>query len=139
MGIGTDSPTQPLHVNGRAVGTQGFERLSDARCKEDVAPIEDALSTVQGLRGVRFRWRADACAGLDVGEGPQVGFLAQEVAEVLPEAVRHDGGDRYTLDADALVPVLVEAVKAMARRLDAMEGERGTPRTGPDVLPPSRC
>ena len=121
VGIGTDSPQHSLHVNGSAAGTQGFQTLSDRRCKTDVETLEGALDAVQALRGVRFRWQEDACAGLDVADGPQVGLVAQEVAEVVPEAVRQGEDGRYTLDASVLVPVLIEAVKALAARVDEQD------------------
>ena len=74
VGIGTDSPQHNLHVNGSAAGTQGFKTLSDARCKENVETIDGALETVQALRGVTFDWQAEACEGMNVAAGPQVGF-----------------------------------------------------------------
>lgn len=102
-----------LHVNGPATGAQGFRTVSDARCKEEVETIDGALEVVHALRGVRFRWREDACEGMEVSDGPQVGFLAQEVAEVLPEAVQQGEDGYYTLNANAVVPVLVEAIKVL--------------------------
>lgn len=123
VGIGTDRPEHNLHVNGSAGGTQGFRTLSDGRCKEDVQPIDGALEMIQALRGVRFRWNPEACAGLAVADGPQMGFVAQEVARVVPEAV-HEGNDGYqSLDASALVPVLVEAVNVLQQQVKA-QGER---------------
>ena len=119
VGVGTDSPQHTLHVNGSAAGTQGFRTLSDGRCKTDVETLEGALEAVQALRGVRFRWEEEACSGLDVADGPQVGLVAQEVLEVVPEAVRQGEDGRYTLDAGALVPVLVEAVKALQAQVEA--------------------
>ena len=119
VGIGTDSPQHNLHVNGSSAGTQPFQNLSDARCKEDVESIQNALATVMDLHGVTFQWRKDAaCAGLNVEEGRQVGFIAQEVEEVLPEVVREDESGYRSVAYSAVVPVLTEAIKEQQQLID---------------------
>ena len=120
VGVETDNPQHNFHVNGSATDTQGFRAVSDARCKEDVEPIDEALEMVQALHGVCFQWCEDACEGMRVANGPQVGFLAQEVAEVLPEAVQQGEDDYYTLGVSAVVP---EAVKAWHQTLSVQAAQ----------------
>eukprot|EP00741_Cyanophora_paradoxa_P001480 tig00000492_g1432.t1 len=56
--------------------------FSDARLKEDIQPIEGALTKVEAMTGVTFRNRAAGEAGRR-----RMGLIAQEVQEVMPEAV----------------------------------------------------
>jgi hypothetical protein len=136
VGVNTDQPSHALHINGSAAGTQGFETLSDARCKENIESITDAVDVVRALRGVRFDWRTDACEGLDVRNGRQIGLVAQEVEHVVPEVVSQPDGRYRTVDYGALIPILTEAIKEQQAKLDAqnkalnlLERENSTLRT----------
>ena len=65
------------------------------------------------MRGVRFQWR-------DTGVR-DVGVIAQEVAEVIPEAVTSTSkGDLYVA-YDKMIPFLLESVKALLERVDRLE------------------
>jgi hypothetical protein len=58
-----------------------------------------------------------------VGNTRQLGFLAQEVEKVLPEAVvkRKDG--KYGLQYNAFIPVLVESQKEVIKENEALKSE----------------
>ncbi len=81
---------------------------SDVRLKEDISTIDEALSTLLQLRGVRYKWRDTE----RFGEQVEIGFIAQEVEAVLPEVVR-TGGDYWSLNTRNIVAVVVEAVKEL--------------------------
>jgi ubiquinone biosynthesis protein UbiJ len=77
---------------------------------------------VRELEGVEFEWD-DSAAPTPDDDDRHVGFLAQDVAEVLPEAVaEHASGYEGTADA-AFTPVLVEAVTELA---ETVEDQRET-------------
>jgi hypothetical protein len=132
-----------FYVNGSADGTQAWSSASDARLKKNVETIPGALELVEQLRGVRFEWRAES--ERDVGKdlnlpegGPGVGFIAQEVEKVLPEAVnapKNPASGVYTLKESDLIPILVEAVKAQQAEIVELRTEvaalRATPKVGP--------
>lgn len=131
VGIGTDTPTASLYVNGSTVLTQGYSTTSDARLKTDITPISDALGLVERLRGVRYHWRpvADRAVGktlaLPVNQ-PQIGFIAQDVQAVAPEAVvapKDPTKDIYTLQETKLIPILVEAIKEQQAEITKQEAE----------------
>ena len=71
----------------------------------NIQAISGALGIVDRLRGVSFDWAPDG--------KHDIGFIAEDVAEVLPEAVVYDenGKDAKAVDYGRLVAVLVEAVK----------------------------
>jgi Chaperone of endosialidase len=136
VGFGTGNPSAWLNVFCRTV-----HELSDERAKTNIRPIADALTQVARLRGVAFEWKGDAAAGQPKGS---LGLIAQEVQEVVPEAVTirgHGAGLSYS----ALVPLLIEAVKELKReteqlkaelgeqhqRMEALERQRGSARPPP--------
>ena len=77
---------------------------SDRRLKEDIATIKEALMKVLLLRGVTFKWKAELEAG------DQLGVIAQEVQEVLPELVTQSG--KYLgVDYSEMSALFIEAIK----------------------------
>jgi len=92
--------------------------LSDGRLKTNVRELDGCLAAVAKLRGVRFDWRHDGGAR----DRANLGFLAQEVQEVLPEAVEMVR-DQATISYTALLPVLVEAIKELKRENEAIRAE----------------
>jgi Chaperone of endosialidase len=131
VGIGTTSPTALLYVNGTTFSTTGWSTASDGRLKAHVEPISGALAVVEKLQGVRFQWLQPD--GRTVGKslalpvGPaQIGFVAQDVDKVVPEAVSKPapGTDGvYGMDATKLIPLLVEAIKAEQGEIDEQTRE----------------
>ena len=84
VGINTSSPgTWRLKVNGTAGGTGSWQVDSDARLKTNVKPLESALQNVLKLQGVSFNWIDET----NHRPGQNIGFIAQEVKEILPEIV----------------------------------------------------
>lgn len=116
-----DQDSVTVEVDGQtgSIRHQGdVSTLSDARIKQGVEPLDGALETVTQLRGIRYEWEDDTVADLSLDDDRHVGFLAQDVERVLPEAVDEDGnGWMGTID-DAFTPILVEAVKEQQAMLD---------------------
>jgi hypothetical protein len=120
VGVGTVSPSYTLHVNGSVAGTSAYNNLSDVRLKKDVTPVEEGLSILGQLQPVRFFWKGpgERAVGkeLNLATGErQIGFIAQDVRRVLPEAVSvADDKDAIMSVAESkLVPVLVAAMKQL--------------------------
>lgn len=113
VGIGTDEPASALDVIGE-VRAQVFTTVSDSRLKHNIEAIADPVAKVLSLRGVNYDWREESAEAFKLGSERQVGLIAQEVQAVLPEAVVHDDvRDVLAVNYDGIIPLLVEAVKAM--------------------------
>jgi hypothetical protein len=116
VGIGTASPAYMLDVAG-SVHATSFPTSSDMRFKEDVTPIDNALDKILSLTGIYFKWNHLHREVLkrDNTKDRQVGLIAQQVREVLPEVVSEwadQGSDEYlAVDYNRLVAVLIQAVK----------------------------
>jgi hypothetical protein len=131
VGIGTSSPSYLLYVNGSAGGTQGWNQASDGRLKTNIKPVTGGLALIERLNPVHYDWRKpeDRSVGqnlkLPVGER-QIGFIAQEVEEVIPEAVTapaRDGAEIYSLKQESLIPVLVAAIKELRAEVRAQRDQ----------------
>lgn len=110
-----------LHVEGNI--TAYSTTVSDARLKDNVETIENGLEKVCALRGVSYDWNAGSRKGQR-----DIGVIAQEVQQVVPEVVREvkdsliNGGDYLSVGYDQLVPVLIEAIKELKAEIDALKG-----------------
>lgn len=101
---------------GTVIGTQ----TSDRRLKKDVEPLKYGLADVLKLKPVSFKFTYDK-----VGK-TELGLIAQDVLEVVPEAVydtkdkRDDVENVLALATTHLVPVLVRAVQELSAKVDAL-------------------
>jgi len=95
--------------NGNIFANGSLLSSSDARLKSDIEPIDNALDKVLALNGVYFQWNKNA----NQPDGRQVGVIAQNVQEVLPEIVSRSPAskDYLSVDYTRLVPVLIQAMK----------------------------
>jgi hypothetical protein len=87
---------------------------SSLTLKDNVRTYENALDTVNRLRGVSFDWK-------DSGK-PSVGLIAEEVEKVVPEVVAYKDGAATGVNYASLVGVLVEAVKEQQQIAKEQQG-----------------
>src|SRR6056300_1732557 len=86
--IAPSAPAYTLEVNGTAAKTGGgtWTSTSDARLKENIqdANLDTCYDTIKNLKLRRFTWRDDVEGITDKNV---IGWIAQEVEEVLPKSV----------------------------------------------------
>ena len=125
VGIGTSAPpSHKLEVNGSVAGVGPYQDISDARYKKNIFTLTGALDKILRLRGVSYDWRREENPAINFNSGRQVGFIAQEVEKVLPEAVTKDEKGSYRLAYSAVVPLLVEAIKQQQQTITELQEER---------------
>ncbi len=83
---------------------------SDMTLKTDILPLTGGLATTLALRPVSFDWKTH----VPFGDQREIGFLAQEVREVVPEVVIERDGKPLAIDYPKLTAVLVDAVQELA-------------------------
>lgn len=98
--------------SGRCGGNQGWTNASDRRLKENIKTITSGLDKVMQLRGVQYEWKKDDT------DKKNIGFIAQEVMEVVPEVVVQNADGYYSIQESAINAVLVEAVKELKAEND---------------------
>jgi hypothetical protein len=95
------------------VTARDFLSLSDQRYKKEIRLISDPETILSSIRGVRFQWRDS--------DKEDIGLLAQEVQQYLPEAVEGDLEQGLRVSYDKLVPVLIESLKQLNQRVKDLE------------------
>jgi hypothetical protein len=113
-------------VNGDAYANFWFLN-SDARFKKNVQPLDHALDTILNLRGVAYEWNDPKN-----GEGRQIGFIAQEVEQVLPEVVRARPDGYKVVAYQNIVPAVVESIKTLKAQIDDKQKQIETLRKDND-------
>jgi len=101
-----------------------IQSISDARLKENVRDASEGLNVINALRSVRYDWKE----GFGNNRKDQLGFIAQEVEAVFPDAVSEwkakEGEEAYkTVGPAALIPVLVKAIQELSAKVAALEAK----------------
>jgi hypothetical protein len=115
IGIGDTTPSYKLDVTGTIRATGNVIAYSDARVKDNVETIDNALDKVNQLRGVSYT-RNDI-----EDESTCIGVIAQEVLEVIPEVVHLDDEGKYSVAYGNMVGLLIEAVKEQDKKIERLE------------------
>ena len=115
VGIKRTDPSYALDVSGTIRATGDVIAYSDARVKENVETIPNALDKVKAMRGVGYN---------KIGEQKRsIGVIAQEMIEVMPEVVSQDEQGMYSVAYGNLVGVLVEAMKEQQKQIDELKAQ----------------
>lgn len=115
VGIGTNNPTERLHVIGNILAS-GTITPSDLRYKKSIQPITNSLEKLQQLNGVTYQFNQTAFPEWQFDDKIQFGLIAQEVEKVFPEMVKTIDEKGYKgVDYVKLIPVLLEAIKELKK------------------------
>jgi len=130
LGVGTGA----TNTAGQIVATGEITAYySDARLKTNVSNIENALDKLSQIRGVYYTQNELASQFGYNNFKTQVGVIAQEVEAVLPEVIRtapfdmdengnSKSGENYiTVQYERIVPLLIEAIKELQAKVDALQ------------------
>ncbi len=94
---------------------------SDRRYKKQVKPLTNSLDKVQAINGVSYYWDTENYSHKNFGDEKQIGLIAQEVEQILPELVTTDESGYKTVDYVSLTAVLVEAIKEQQETIESLE------------------
>jgi hypothetical protein len=99
---------------------------SDARLKENITLIQNPLEKLSKINGYTFNFnkKGEEVVGQSQDK-KQVGVLAQEIEQVLPEVIEPAPGDNEykTVKYDKIVPLLIESIKAQQEQIDTLKQE----------------
>jgi len=98
-----------------------YNTSSDARLK-DVTGEARGLEVIKKLNPVAYNWKADGKA--------DEGLIAQEVMDIVPNAITGSEEEMYQMDYSKLVVHLVKAVKEQQTQIEALQSEINLLKTG---------
>jgi len=101
------------NFGGATITATDFVSTSDINLKENIETVENALDTVNSLRGVKFDWKEN--------HKTSYGVIAQELEEVLPDLVITK--ELRTVNYNGLIGVLIEAVKELSAEVQELKSQ----------------
>ena len=105
--------TNSLHVTGDVVAAES----SDKRLKDNIKPIANAAEKIKKIGGYEFDWNNKQ----KLYEGHDVGVIAQEIEEVLPEVVETREDGYKAVNYKKLVPLLIEGIKDLQNQINELK------------------
>ncbi len=145
VGIGIPAPGAKLHVNGniRSQGmltvqsggssitgnatfannvsvtgsttAQTYFHTSDRRLKDDIQQLDDVEDFIMHLKPVRFKWKNN--------QQPSMGFVAQDVEVILPQAVTENSRGYKAVDYDIFIAPMISLLQSQQEQLRAQDAE----------------
>ncbi len=95
---------------------------SDRRFKENITPIESPLSKILKIGGYTYDWKEEN--KIEHGyEGNDVGVIAQEIEEVLPQLVQTRESGYKAVKYDKLVALLIEGIKEQQTQIEELRNK----------------
>ncbi|MCX7727797.1 MAG: tail fiber domain-containing protein, partial [Chitinispirillaceae bacterium] len=105
-----------LKPEGKNVIVDGtITQSSDLRDKEEIQPLQKSLEKIKNMRGVSFVKKGN--------DRREIGLIAQEVEDVVPEVVYTDNMGYKSLSYDRMVALLIEAIKEQQQIIDSLRAE----------------
>jgi hypothetical protein len=115
LGIGVKDPSYTIDASGTIRASGDVIAYSDARVKENVHTIDNALDKVTQLRGVSYN---------KIGETEEkIGVIAQEIEKVLPQVVQEDAEGMKSVAYGNIVGVLIESIKELKQEIDELKSQ----------------
>jgi hypothetical protein len=103
-------------INANGSGAAAFGSFSDARLKENIVDIPSQLQNICSLRPVEFDYKD--------GSGHQIGFIAQEMEQVYPDAVAQGTDDMLTVTGWSKTEArLVKALQEAIAKIETIEAK----------------
>jgi hypothetical protein len=125
VGIGTSAPDLRLSVSGdadKSVGGGSWQFFSDERLKNIKGRFNSGLKAVMQLQPVRFQYKRDNALGLQ-SELEQVGFGAQALQKIIPEAVSKNANGYLMVNNDPILWTMLNAIKEQQKEIAELKGQ----------------
>ena len=104
-----------MDMSGNLTMSGDVTAYSDARVKENIATIENALNKVLALRGVSYN-RIDSD-----DKKTKIGVIAQETLPIVPEVVNQDNDGMFNVSYGNLAGLFIEAIKEQQKEIEELK------------------
>ncbi|MDF1697537.1 MAG: tail fiber domain-containing protein [Saprospiraceae bacterium] len=130
FGVNTTNPvceigTTPIFftvIGNSYVSGQVFQG-SDRRFKKNIQSIDNAMDKIRLMQGTTYEMKTEEFPDMNFGEGTQYGFIAQDLAEVLPEVTGQNAAGYYSVNYSMIIPVLTQALKEQDETMTEMQAQ----------------
>jgi len=128
MTLNDGSNTAKLRINGASANyglnlpntatsgeaqARSWITFSDGTLKKNIEPMANGLEKVMAMQPVTYQYKS--------GGGQEVGFVAQQMQEVVPEVVYGSGDGNLGIDYSKITSVLVEAIKTQQEQIEDLK------------------
>jgi len=122
VGIGTNAPTDKLSVNGTASKPGGgtWAVFSDERLKSIKGPFSSGLKAVMQLQPLRYEYTQNNALQID-SPGEHIGFGAQAVQKIIPEAVTSNSQGYLMVNSDPILWTMLNAIKEQQKEIEQLK------------------
>jgi len=121
-----------IYCDGNGVYTGTWASTSDQSLKKDIKEVQDALEIVMQLRPKSYEYRRDEFDFINLAEGKHLGFIAQDLEEVLPELVgsarQPMSDEKYpemfefkTANSIEIIPILTKAIQEQQALIEELQ------------------
>lgn len=97
-------------------------------CTNDMEELNYGLSTVDKLNAVTYSFKDTDPAAASMfktgGNGKEIGLLAQEVEQVLPNVVLTDPDGKKLINYTAIIPVMIQAIKELKAEVETLKAAK---------------
>ena len=135
-----NNPVGDLRINGDIYATGNITAYagspSDVRLKENITTITNALSTINSMRGVHYDWTDQYLETIQFSPffpKHDIGVIAQEVEQVLPEVVVVKPNGSLTVKYEKIVSVLIEGIKELSAKVETLQAQVNALTTSTNV------
>ena len=112
-----------LYVDGdiNATGSINASYTSDRRLKENLNIIDEPINKITKINGYYFDWITNP--EIHSNTGRDVGVIAQEIKEILPEIVGERNDGYLAVRYDNIIPLLIECIKENRRDINELKNK----------------
>lgn len=119
--------TERLFYND--IYARNYYNYSDVAAKRNITNFSNATSVVMALRPVTYQWQDQTeyqkfkRTSSNVTNPKEIGFIAQEVEQVLPDVIGIDDLGNKLVNYTAIIPVLTAAIQELNAKVEALEAK----------------
>lgn len=132
LGLGTTNPIYQLEltINSAAKPTSSsWTTTSDERVKEDIelADLDICYNNIKQLDLKRYKWKDEFIENHSVEDKHRIGWIAQEVEQIIPKAITTKKNEKYgiddfkSLDADQIYASMYGCIKKLIEKVEKLE------------------
>jgi len=118
-GLTYDGSNLDITGNARATGDVIAYYSSDKRLKDNIIQISNPIEKIKSIGGYEFDWNDNQ----STYEGHDIGVIAQEIEEVLPELVTTRDTGYKAVKYEKIIALLIEGIKEQQKQIDEIKNK----------------